>query len=109
MIIVQGFMKVQPGDFAQYKKRIVLHAAHVQTLEGCLQYSLSEDPGIPGLIWVAERWRDKQAQAAHLAGDHMGRFNEFMKHMPISAAHIAAYECEGDGQWLMRVGSSSIS
>jgi quinol monooxygenase YgiN len=109
MIIVQGFMKVQPEDFAQYKKRIILHVGHVQTLDGCLQYSLAEDPGNPGLIWVSERWRDKQAQAAHLAGDHMGRFNEFMKHMPISAAHIAAYEIVDDGQWLMRVGSSSVS
>ena len=109
MIIVQGFMKVQPDDFAQYRRRIILHAAHVQTLDGCLQYSLSEDPGIPGLLWVAERWRDKSSQAAHLSGDHMGRFNEFMKHMPIAAAHIAAYECTDDGQWLMRVGNSSVS
>lgn len=109
MIIVQGFMKVQPADFAQYRKRIILHTAHVQTLDGCVQYSLSEDPGIPGLIWVAERWRDKEAQAAHMAGDHMGRFNEFMKHMPVSAAHVAVYDCDDGGQWLMRVGSSSIS
>jgi quinol monooxygenase YgiN len=109
MIIVQGFMKVQPEDFAQYKRRIVLHMAHVQLLDGCLQYSLSEDPGIPGLIWVAERWRDKEAQAAHMAGDHMGQLNQFMKHMPASAAHIASYEVAGDGQWLMRVGSPSVS
>jgi quinol monooxygenase YgiN len=102
-------MKVQPEDFTRYKKRIVLHVAQVQTLDGCLQYSLAEDPGNPGLIWVTERWRDKQAQAAHLAGDHMGHFNEFMKHMPISAAHIAAYECQGESQWLMRVGSSSVN
>ena len=109
MIIVQGFMKVLPEDFAQYKRRIVLHMAHVQMLDGCLQYSLSEDAGIPGLIWVAERWRDKEAQAAHMAGDHMGQFNQFMKHMPISAAHIASYELEGEGNWLMRVGSPSVS
>jgi quinol monooxygenase YgiN len=109
MIIVQGFMRVQPEDFAQYRRRIVLHVAHVQTLEGCQQYSLSEDPGIPGLIWVAERWRDRVSQAAHLGGDHMGRFNEFMKHMPITAAHVASYECEDEGQWLMRVGSASIN
>lgn len=109
MIIVQGFMKVSPEDFARYRKRIVLHSAHVQTLDGCIQYSLSEDPGIPGLIWVAERWRHKAAHAAHMVGEHMGRFNEFMKHMPVSAAHIAAYECEGDGNWLMRVGNQSIS
>ncbi len=109
MIIVQGFMKVQPEDFAQYKRRIVLHTAHVQLLDGCLQYSLAEDPGIPGLIWVAERWRDKPAHSAHMVGDHMGQFNQFMKHMPISASHIACYEIEGDGQWLMRVGSASVS
>ena len=109
MIIVQGFMKVLPEDFAQDKRRIVLHMAHVQMLDGCLQYSLSEDAGIPGLIWVAERWRDKEAQAAHMAGDHMGQFNQFMKHMPISAAHIASYELEGEGNWLMRVGSPSVS
>lgn len=102
-------MKVQPEDFAQYRRRIALHCAHIHSLDGCLQYSLSEDPGIPGLIWVGERWRDKASQAAHLAGDHMGRFNEFMKHMPISAAHIATYELEGEGQWLMRVGNSNIS
>jgi quinol monooxygenase YgiN len=109
MIIVQGFMKVQPQNFAQYRKRIVLHMAQVQMQDGCLQYSLAEDPGVPGLIWVAERWRDKAAQAVHMASDHMGSFNEFMKHMPISAAHIASYECGDGGQWLMRVGSASIS
>jgi hypothetical protein len=44
-----------------------------------------------------------------MAGDHMGQFNQFMKHMPINAAHIARYELESDGNWLMRVGSSSVS
>jgi quinol monooxygenase YgiN len=105
MIIVQGFMRVQAEHLEQYRRRLVLHAAHVQTLDGCFQYSLSEDSGIPGLVWVAERWRDKAAQALHLAGEHMGNFNQFMKHMPIIAAHIASYEVEGEGAWLMRVGS----
>jgi quinol monooxygenase YgiN len=109
MIIVQGFLKVQPEDFVQYKRRIVLHAAQVQMLDGCLQYSMAEDPGLPGLIWVSERWRDRASQAAHMAGDHMGEFNQFMKHMPISAAHIASYEVAGEGQWLMRVGSDKTS
>ena len=58
---------------------------------------------------MSERWRDKAAQAAHLAGDHMGEFNQFMKHMPMSAGHIASYQVEGDGDWLLRVGSSDIS
>jgi quinol monooxygenase YgiN len=109
MIIVQGFMRVEPEHLQQYKRRLVLHSAQVQLLDGCLQYSLSEDPGIPGLVWVSERWRDKAAQAAHMVGDHMAAFNQFMKHMPISAAHVASYEVQGEGQWLMRVGSDTIS
>ena len=109
MIIVQGFMEVLLEDFAQYKRRIFLYMAQVQMLDGCIQYSLSEDPGVPELICVAERWRDKAAQSAHLAGDHMGQFNQFMKHMPISAAHIASCEIEDEGQWMMRVGSTSVS
>ena len=109
MIIVQGFIKVLPADLELYRRRLVLHMATVRSLDGCLQYSMSEDPGIPGLIWVSERWRDKAAQAAHLAGDHMGEFNQFMKHMPMSAAHIASYTVDGEGEWLMRVGSSTIS
>lgn len=109
MILVQGFMKVNPDDLAKYRRRLVLHMARVQTLDGCLQYSLSEDPGVPGLIWVAERWRDKAAQAAHLVGDHMAEFNQFMKHMPLSAAHIASYEAGNEGEWLMRIGSSDIT
>ena len=109
MIIVQGFIKVQAADFAKYRRRLALHAARVQALDGCMQYSLAEDSGIPGLIWVSERWRDKAAQAAHLAGDHMGEFNQFMKHMPMSAGQIASYQVEGDGEWLLRVGSSDIT
>jgi quinol monooxygenase YgiN len=109
MIIVQGFLKVQPDDFAQYKKRIVLHNAQVQLTDGCLQYSMAEDPGVPGLIWVSERWRDREAQAAHMVSDTMGAFNQFMKHMPISAAHIASYDVDGAGRWLMRVGSDKVS
>jgi quinol monooxygenase YgiN len=107
VIIVQGFLRVKPDDLNQYRRRLVLHCAQVQMSDGCLQYSLSEDFGVPGLIWVAERWRDKEAQAAHMASDHMGEFNQFMKHMPIIAAHIANYEYDGEGQWLMRVGNAN--
>jgi quinol monooxygenase YgiN len=105
MIIVQGYMRVAPEKFFTYARRIVEHAARAAACDGCLQYSISEDPGEPGLLWVAERWRDKSAQAAHLASDHMAEFNNFMKHMNLRSADIAAYECLGEGQWLMRIRS----
>ncbi len=104
MIIVQGHFRVCPEKFALYRRRVADHAALVAVLDGCLQYSISEDPGEPGLLWVGERWRDKAAQAAHMAGDHMAVFNGFMKHLTLKSADIAAYTCDSEGQWMMRAG-----
>ena len=104
MIIVQGFMRVRAEDAMFFKKRLMLHCALIQGLDGCLQYSIGEDPGEPGLLWIGERWRDKAAQAAHLAGDHMGQFNQLMKHLHLHSAQIDSFECAGEGEWLMRVG-----
>jgi quinol monooxygenase YgiN len=103
MIIVQGYMRVAPEKFALYTRRIADHSAVVATSEGCLQYSISEDPGEAGLLWVGERWRDKASQAVHLASDHMATFNNFMKHMHLKSADIAVYDCDSEGQWIMRV------
>jgi quinol monooxygenase YgiN len=103
MIIVQGYMRVKPEQYTLYKKRIAIQVALVSTLDGCLQYSIAEDPGEPGLLWVGERWRDKAAQAAHMGGEHMAEFNYFMRHLKMKAAHIAIYECPSEGQWLMRI------
>jgi quinol monooxygenase YgiN len=108
MIIVQGFMRVDASRVQLYRKRLALHIALVQTLDGCLQYSLSEDFDEPGLLWIGERWRDGAAHAAHSAGNHMGEFNVFMKHMNLSAAHFAKYDVAGEGEWLMRIGQERL-
>ena len=103
MIIVQGYLQVLPEKFVLYRARIAIHIAHIAALDGCLQYSISQDPGVPGKLWVSERWRDKAAQAAHMAGNHMAEFNNFMRHMELKSAHIAAYEVVDNGTWLMRI------
>ena len=97
-------MRVAPDKFALYRRRIAQHAAVVSAMDGCLQYSISEDPGESGLLWVGERWRDKVAQAAHMGGDHMAEFNGFMKHLLLKCADIAVFETVDNGQWIMRTG-----
>jgi quinol monooxygenase YgiN len=104
MIIVMGYMQVQPEHLAQFKRRLAQHCALVAQFDGCAQYSFSEDMAEPGKIWVAERWRDRAAQAAHMAGDHMAAFNMLMKYMPLISAQIESYETDDLGQWLIRAG-----
>jgi quinol monooxygenase YgiN len=98
-------MRVNAEKFALYRRRVAEHNAAVAALDGCLQYSIAEDPGEPGLLWVAERWRDKAAQAAHMGSAHMAEFNVFMKHLVLKSANIAAYETVDDGQWILRSGA----
>lgn len=102
MIIVQGYMRVAPAKFTEFSQRFAAHSATVAAYDGCLQYSISEDPGEPGLLWIGERWRDKAAQSSHLASDHMAIFNNLMKHLDLKSAEITAFECTGERQWLMR-------
>jgi quinol monooxygenase YgiN len=104
MIIVIGYMQVRPEHLEQLKHRLGAHCTLVQQFDGCVQYSLAEDIAEPGKIWVAERWRDRTAQAAHMAGDHMAAFNMMMKYMPLISAQIESYETDDAGQWIIRAG-----
>ncbi len=58
--------------------------------------------GDPGLWWISERWRDKPAQAAHMAGEHMARLNMMMKHVKLAEARVEQYETDDPGKWVIR-------
>jgi quinol monooxygenase YgiN len=104
MIIVQGYICAAANKVELYANRIAAHVAFVQKLDGCLQYSIAADFADKGTLWVAERWTDQASQAAHTAGDHMAQFNAFMKHLHVTAVHLARYDVPGDGEWMMRIG-----
>jgi quinol monooxygenase YgiN len=102
MIIVMGHIRVRPEDTELFRRRLGEHADTVRELEGCLQYAIATDMADPALWWISERWQDRAAQAAHMAGDHMARFNMLMKHMKIIEARIESFEADDMGTWLIR-------
>ena len=102
MIIVMGHIRVRPEDTETFRRRLSDHAATVRGFDGCLHYSIATDIADPGLWWISERWRDQNAQAAHMAGDHMARLNMMMKHVKITEARIERFETDDPGQWVIR-------
>jgi quinol monooxygenase YgiN len=102
MIIVMGHIRVRPEDTETFRRRLSEHAETVRGFDGCLHYAFSTDMGDPGLWLVSERWRDKPAQAAHMAGEHMARLNMMMKHVKIAEARIESFETDDKGTWVIR-------
>ena len=102
MIIVMGHIRVRPEDTELFRRRMSDHAATVRGFDGCLHYAIAADMEDAGLWWISERWRDRETQGAHMAGDHMARFNMMMKHVKITEARIESFETDQPGQWLIR-------
>jgi quinol monooxygenase YgiN len=103
VIIVMGHIRVLPADAQRLARRLVEHEITVRALDGCLHYAISHDGAEPGRLWVNERWHDKAAQAAHLAGDHMAAFNRLMMGSKMIEADVKMFESDGPGEWLLRV------
>ena len=70
MIIIAGTVDVDPEQRAAALDAGRPHVDGALTQKGCVAYSWSSDPHIPGRIHVYERWDSEQDLAAHLAGPH---------------------------------------
>ena len=71
MIVVLGTFRLPADKLAQalpMAERVV-HATRAE--DGCIAYSYAQDLFDPGLIHVSEKWRDRDALAAHFRAAHM--------------------------------------
>lgn len=73
MIIIAGTVDVKPEvrDTALESTRELM--AETRSQRGCLDYVWAPDGAVPGRIYVFERWEDRDALAAHFAGQYYKR------------------------------------
>jgi quinol monooxygenase YgiN len=67
MLIVAGYMDVEPAAREAFLAGMVAGMTTSQAEPGCLDYVLSPDPIDPGRVRLFERWESKEALGAHLA------------------------------------------
>jgi quinol monooxygenase YgiN len=107
VLIVEGYLRVRSNDVARLRGPIARQTATVQEFHGCEHYAFGVDLLETDLLRVAERWRRREAQSAHLIGDHMVDFNIAMRAANVVAASIEAYE--GDSvRKLMQIPATSF-
>jgi quinol monooxygenase YgiN len=68
MILVTGVFRVAPSDRDAFLDAAKAGMATSRAEDGCEEYVMAADPMEPDRVVLSERWRDRAALDAHLAG-----------------------------------------
>ena len=94
MIIIAGTVDLKPEvrDAALESTRELM--AETRSQRGCLDYVWAPDSAVPGRIYVFERWEDRDALAAHFAGQYYTRRLAAMGSHGIQAVGVSEYRID---------------
>ena len=94
MIQINGTIKLgKPMDAATRKAMVEMVRAS-RAEDGCLDYAFAEDLADPDTLILYERWRDRDALAAHGQSAHMAEFRGVMAANPPVSCEIRVYETD---------------
>ena|ERR1700761_3097558 len=92
MIVLTGTIRIPADklDQARPLMKAVIEATRQE--DGCLFYSFGEDVLDPGLIVVAEAWRDEACLGAHLGCAHFQAWREANVALEVTDRQLTVYE-----------------
>ena len=97
MIQINGTIKLA-GDAGQDVIDAVVKMVRASREEdGCYDYTFARDLADPDTLILFERWRDREALAAHGASAHMAEFQKVMATNPPASRDLRIYETD-EGQ-----------
>jgi quinol monooxygenase YgiN len=94
VIIVEGWVRAAPAAIDQVLPAIktVIEASRAEP--GCHEYAIARDLLDPGLLRLAERWRDEAALTAHFQTPHVAAFSAVLASVQMEAASVQMYAGE---------------
>ena len=97
MIQINGTIKLGRTMDAATQDAIVAMVRASRAEDGCLDYTFARDLADPDTLVLFERWRDRDALAAHGASAHMAEFQKVMAANPPASRELRIYETD-EGQ-----------
>jgi quinol monooxygenase YgiN len=95
MIIVEGWVRLQPGEIERLRPAAIEMMRATKALEpGCLEYAFAVDLADSDILRIVERWVDQAALDAHFASPHMATFNQAMAGAKLAGMSVKAYAGE---------------
>lgn len=92
MIVVQGIARIHPDDMPALRTAAAIMVPATRAEAGCIAYAYGEDMLEPGLVHVAERWRDQASLDAHFATPHMAAFNAALGKARVLGLKVTAFD-----------------
>ena len=94
MIIIAGTVDLKPEvrNAALDSTRELM--AETRSQRGCLDYVWAPDSAVPGRIYVFERWEDRDALAAHFAGQYYKRMLAAMGSHGVQDVDVSKYRID---------------
>ena len=74
MIIVQGWVDIDPDDLPLFRAHARTLAKAARRAPGNLAYAFGEDLNDAGLVHLVAHWADEHAVAGHLLSDEIAAF-----------------------------------
>lgn len=97
MIQINGTIQLAPGTVAAKPDVVAAIKAMVaasRAEDGCYTYTFAQDLSDPDVLIIYERWRDREALAAHGASAHMAAFQKIMAANPPIGRDLRIYETD---------------
>jgi quinol monooxygenase YgiN len=94
MILVVGTFRLPPDELAVALPMAQRVVAATRAEDGCHAYSYAQDLFDPGLIHVSEKWRDREALAAHFKSAHMQAWMVERAGLNLSDRDIRVFESD---------------
>jgi quinol monooxygenase YgiN len=92
MIVLTGTIRIPADKLDQARPLMKTVIEETRKEDGCLFYSFGEDVLAPGVIVVAEAWRDEAALGAHLGSPHFHAWRDAGGALGVSDRQLTVYE-----------------
>jgi quinol monooxygenase YgiN len=96
MIIVQGYAKLDVGEFDRLLPDMKAMVEATNKEDGCQLYCFARDAVDGDTLRISERWRDQAALDAHFATPHMATFNQVIAGAKVLDISVHAYDAAGE-------------
>ena len=94
MIIVMGTVRIPPENIGAARPIMTATLEATRAEDGCIAYAYAVDLLDPGLIHIAECWRDKAAFGAHSKAPHLDTWRAAQPGLGLSERNIRVYETD---------------
>lgn len=94
MIIVLGSFRIPPSMVEAVRPAMEAMVTASRQEEGCIEYAYALDVLDPGLVRVAEKWRDRDALEAHFRTAHIAEWRAQVSALAVSERDLTAHETD---------------